>query len=425
MEGEATQALADRRVAVAAACAALKDLSTVLWQCQNAELGPLLGEIDALARAAEAGRVAVVGEALERGEANTSPAGPPSAWVEHWAPSFHAGGAGRLVDVARDLRKDINTRLRASVLGGRCSAASAAVVMKEMDRIHHRLVPDAVPTVMAGLVHLAETGRPGDIRKLRPRLIAEYGSPGDLQADEDAARRAIALSQPWDGGDGVREYRLVLDPAGSAVLEAALGPLSSPQPAGGAPDLRSSDQRRGEALVDIVRRAVGAAESVPVNPKTQLIVTMDYTDLADQLRAATVVGGPAAGTLIAPETVRQLCCDAAIIPAVLGSKGEVLDLGRAVRWFTPAQLKTLWVRDGGCTFPECTMPAHWSDAHHLHHWADGGPTDIDWAALLCGRHHTVVHNRRLHGEVRDGRVQWNLTRGSYDHWLQGRRPDRR
>lgn len=27
---------------VAAACAALKDLSAVLWQCQNPELGPLL-----------------------------------------------------------------------------------------------------------------------------------------------------------------------------------------------------------------------------------------------------------------------------------------------------------------------------------------------------------------------------------------------
>lgn len=100
-------------------------------------------------------------------------------------------------------------------------------------------------------------------------------------------------------------------------------------------------------------------------------------------------------------------------------------MGRAVRWFTPAQLKTLWVRDGGCTFPECTMPAHWADAHHLHHWADGGPTDIDRAALLCARHHTLVHQRRLHGELRDGRVHWDLTRGSYDHWLQNRPPDRR
>lgn len=110
MEGKATQALADRREGVAAACTALKDLSAVLWQCQNAELGPLLRQIDALARAAEAGRVAVVQEALQRGEADTSAAGPPRAWVEHWAPSFHAGGAGRLVDVARELLKNVHTR---------------------------------------------------------------------------------------------------------------------------------------------------------------------------------------------------------------------------------------------------------------------------------------------------------------------------
>jgi hypothetical protein len=72
---------------------------------------------------------------------------------------------------------------------------------------------------------------------------------------------------------------------------------------------------------------------------------MDDHDLSERLRTATVLGGPAAGTLIAPETIRRLSCDAAIIPAVLGSKGEVLDLGRAMRFFTPAQLKILWLRD--------------------------------------------------------------------------------
>lgn len=58
---------------------------------------------------------------------------------------------------------------------------------------------------------------------------------------------------------------------------------------------------------------------------------------------------------------RQLCCDASIIPAVLGSKGEVLDLGRAVRWFTTAKVKTL-----GCVMvaaaSRTAMPAHCADA---------------------------------------------------------------
>ena len=49
------------------------------------------------------------------------------------------------------------------------------------------------------------------------------------------------------------------------------------------------------------------------------------------------------------------------------------------------------------------MPPHWADAHHLVHWADFGPSDLDNAALLCERHHTDrAHQRRLAGEVVQG-----------------------
>ena len=88
------------------------------------------------------------------------------------------------------------------------------------------------------------------------------------------------------------------------------------------------------------------------------------------------MGGPQAGTLLAPETVRRLACDATIIPTVLGVAGAVVDLGMDVRLFTAAQIKRLWLRDQHCTYPGCDMPPQWADAHHLVHWADstGPPT---------------------------------------------------
>jgi hypothetical protein len=235
----------------------------------------------------------------------------------------------------------------------------------------------------------------------------------------------VALSQPVEDGTGTAEYRLVLDLEGKAVLEAALGPLSAPRPVDGERDLRPSDQRRGEALVSLVRRAVADGQGLGSQAKAQLVVTMDWDSLTAALRGAGVtVGGSDTGTMLAPETVRRLACDASVIPMVLGSSGEILDQGTAVRFFTTAQTRRLWLRDGGCTYPGCSMPPHWADAHHLVHWADGGPSDLTNAALLCEHHHTTVHTRHLAGAVvqdSDGeRVEWDLTRGSYDQLLARR-----
>ena len=45
----------------------------------------------------------------------------------------------------------------------------------------------------------------------------------------------------------------------------------------------------------------------------------------------------------------------------------------------------------GCAFPGCQRGAAWSQVHHIVHWADGGPTSLDNAVLLCGAHHRLIH----------------------------------
>ncbi|MEO6792029.1 MAG: HNH endonuclease signature motif containing protein, partial [Ornithinibacter sp.] len=119
----------------------------------------------------------------------------------------------------------------------------------------------------------------------------------------------------------------------------------------------------------------------------------------------------------------RISCEADLIPYVLGTAGEDLDQGMVVRLFTRAQRRRLWRRDRGCTYPGCTAPAAWTKAHHVRHWADCGPSDLHNAALLCQRHHTLVHQRRLFATVRAkpdelGRyVVWDLVPGSYDQHL--------
>lgn len=422
--------LEQRRERIAAAREALRGFDAALWQAPSgggpAGLDGLLSDVDELGLACDAARVAVVGEAMGRGETSGGSAAMTlTQWVRHHAPSTRAGGAQQVVAVAQAFGKAANAPVKEAVDTGRLPVRSAAVVVAEADRLRPLLADGAEPHVLEGLMSMAEQHGPRGCRMVRPALLARYGLEGQLQAEQDAGKRFVALSQPHDTGIGVFEYRLSLDVEGKAVLEAALGPLSAPKPVDGERDLRPSDQRRGDALVELVRRAVAAGESVPTSPKAQLVVTMDYEDLASGLRGAgTALGGPDTGTLLAPETVRRLACNAAIIPVVLGTAGEILDQGRTHRFFTPAQTRRLWLRDGGCTYPGCSMPPHWADGHHLIHWVDHGTTDLDNAALLCERHHTIVHSRRLAGHVlheADGtRVEWDLTRGSYDDLLAHR-----
>ena len=96
-----------------------------------------------------------------------------------------------------------------------------------------------------------------------------------------------------------------------------------------------------------------------------------------------------AGTVSA-ETARRLACDAAVVRWLDGHDGEPLGIGRKSRTVPPAIRRALQRRDLGCCFPGCSC-ARFVDAHHIRHWADGGPTSLDNLVLLCRHHHRLVH----------------------------------
>ena len=418
---EATRDSASRRAEIRAATRTVAELVASLWQVQGGELGALLGEFDALAAVACGARVAVVGEAESRGEITTSQAGSTAGWVAEHAPTLAAGsGAGQVARLVRECARPDMTIVQAAAVSGQVSVSTALTVVSEFARLKPRLREEAAPTVLQGLLDMGIADGPKGVRSLRPALLAAHGADGEFQADADTAERLVSLSRPSTDELGALTYQLILDPVGAAALEAAIGPLSAPVPGPDSErDPRSPQLRRGQALIEVCRRATSAGDRPPSGVKTTLMLTMSYDDLAARTGAATVIGSAQGGSLIAPETARRLACDANVIPTVLGGRGEILDQGRSTRLATPGQLAALWLRDAGCSFPGCTTPAHWCDAHHLVHWADGGTSDLNNLALLCGRHHSVVHRDHLIGHVTDasaatGAVTWNVIPGSYD-----------
>src|SRR5690606_35780271 len=182
--------------------------------------------------------------------------------------------------------------------------------------------------------------------------------------------------------------------AARAIIDSPLAAPASTeeQAATGELDLRTATQRRYDALMTVMRRGVAGTHGQPTTPKATLMVTLDFETLKRQLSESgghlPGIGATLQGTSVRAEAIRQLACEADIIPVVLGGPSEILDQGRRKRLVTPAQRVRLAARDRGCTIPGCTVPATWCDAHHVVPWAMGGRSDLSNYALLCPRHHT-------------------------------------
>ena len=112
---------------------------------------------------------------------------------------------------------------------------------------------------------------------------------------------------------------------------------------------------------------------------------------------------------VSAETARRIACDAGKV-RMTHRNGEILSVGRKTRTIPPPVRRALEFRDRGCRFPGCT--SRHCDAHHIHHWADGGETKLSNLVLLCRRHHRLLHEGGF--QVRmgaDGAVQFFHPRG--------------
>jgi hypothetical protein len=161
------------------------------------------------------------------------------------------------------------------------------------------------------------------------------------------------------------------------------------------------DRVLGEAFCAFIEAADPSRIPMQGGAATSIIVTMDL----DKLRAG-IGTGTLAGEPIPASEVRRLACQAGIIPAVLGGKSEVLDLGRARRLHSPAQRKAIAIRYRTCIVHGCTVPIEQCEIHHLDPWSRGGRTDLDLGVPGCPRHHHLFHDERYEmtrtptGEVR-------------------------
>jgi hypothetical protein len=160
-------------------------------------------------------------------------------------------------------------------------------------------------------------------------------------------------------------------------------------------EIRSDDSaesppaaRLADALVAVARSALAADDSDQVDgDPCEVVVHVDVQTLpSDQLHERCELED---GSALAPETMRRLGCDASIT-RIVERDGNPLSVGRRKRTVPAPMRRALRSRDQGCRFPGCTH-RKFLHAHHIQHWARGGPTSLDNLVQLCSYHHRLVH----------------------------------
>ena len=313
----------------------------------------------------------------------------------------HGHGPRRL-RTARPLCHDRTTTLLA-LQAGDISPEHADVIVDIVERLPGSSVREEAERV---LLDQAASLNASDLAKAGRHLLEVLDPDGSARADERALDRLERsahlgrfLSISGDGLGGVRiKGRGTVEDA--AVIKTALHALAAPQPGAafdaelepdvGARDTRDHGARFWDALVETCLKAQEVdgllAEDHGAKPRVTVTTTLDA------LQRGLGVAMLETGDELSAATVRRLACDAEVIPAVLGSLGEVLDVGRTRRLVTAAIWKALVLRDRHCRFPGCRRMPLACDAHHLVHWADGGGTSLDNLVLLCRAHHTLLHD---------------------------------
>ena len=193
----------------------------------------------------------------------------------------------------------------------------------------------------------------------------------------------------WTDADGGRHGHIDFDDEGAACWDAVIA--SALRPRRGGPrfmtdeeraaaealvaDTRTNEQLTYDLVTDVFRAgALASASDVfgARQPGVRMIVVRDAVGPRDAFGRLRATGHfEDGGDAIAGSVIDRALCEVGSVEVTVDSCGNPLDVGREQRLFTSKQRLTLAVRDGGCLWPACRVPASYCEAHHTDHWSDG------------------------------------------------------
>lgn len=375
------------------------------------ELLTTLRQLEVLNRRVYAASLRVIAEFESRGTAQALGYAGTGALLRDVG-NHNPGHVRRLLAHARALNHSYTPsgeRIEAKLPHVAAALEEGELGAEHVDAIRASLeaLPSAVSTpdraiAESILCEAATSSEPRIVTKLGREIRARLDPDGDRPTEVELTRpdRWLELRQRADGGvTGM----FGLDPEAGALLTALLSPHTAPRADEQGPDRRGRDERYGDALVDVLQLAARCPETpTEAGEPVTLLVTTYLCELRQGIGRGLVDGH----LNLPVAQLRRMACDCNALPVVLGSRGETLDIGRASRTVPRRIRRALVHRDVGCTFPGCDRKAKWCQAHHIVHWADGGPTALHNLALVCSAHHRVLHHTDWEVTVINGRPRY-------------------
>ncbi|TDE90847.1 HNH endonuclease [Occultella glacieicola] len=341
----------------------------------------------------------------------------------------------RSLDEVNQLHGERHLRFREELDGsysfsGRCSPEDAAVLIEELNRVGdylkdtdagHSTDPEPPPWLRESVVH-------GHALIDALILICEQSvvaHPGHAATTGDQAAVSTGAHTPRGQRRGETVLHVTLDDLANArpaptdtagpIEPEVLEPTETADGLGredtrtlrSDPAARSDDatheavedgaQRGGFTTVTPITGIAGPGASAEAPGADPATAEEDPPDTA-KLIGPHLELGPA----LHPETARRLTCDTGVVTHLHANHtsgftvvpnarpGRTLEVSPRVRSTNAALRRALWSRDHGCRAPGCHRRAY-LHAHHIHHWADGGPTTLTNLVLLCATHHRLLH----------------------------------
>ncbi|TME46036.1 MAG: DUF222 domain-containing protein [Chloroflexi bacterium] len=358
----------------ATAVSAIKDYAAIMRRAEGPALGDALIQTRAMKDQLEAIFLEGLGRFDRSGEYKADGALDPIGWLRSKC-KVSGGEAAERLGMARQL--DSLPKTQQAFASGELGYAHVAVLARAAQHVG----PAAMQRAEATLLTMAERMDPGQFTG----VVRNFEHQVDAQAVLDEANRAHRrrFLHLVERGDGMVKLDGLLDAEAGAIVRSSVNARMLP----GKGDDRTPEQRRADALVEVCRRP-GAGSSDGSGPRAHLIIRATVGTL---LGAANAPAGELDGGGTVPaENVLRIACDAALTR--ITGKGELEgEISRASRTIPPTTRRALAERDHGCVAEQCHRPPAWTDAHHLKHWAHGGPTTMSNLVLLCRPHHRMVH----------------------------------